>query len=796
VLKQLLANTLSESHEQALENHVVHCESCRHRLDQFTQFSLSNANAVPDAVPAGKGNGQRIFGPGILLRLVNSSTLALRLDDLAEPAGISRMEPASRRVGSSSAALATARHLVRQYWIWPLIAAVLFSALGRRVHRSVETAMRQRRISELTTTLDADVAALRGWMDSQRAMAQLVADDEQLQPIVQELLALDEGTSDRRRRLVQARALSEFRARLSERLKVGGFTGFLLVSPPGVVLAADDDAPTGTTLNEHHLAFFDSVNRGPAAVSTPLASPFLLADRDGAMRAGLPSMYAAAAIRGDDNQPIAALGLRLRPDAQFTQILRVARFGTSGATYAFDREGVLLSQSRFDDDLKQVGLLVDRPAGGSILTVQLRDPGVNLMAGERPTKGRADQPLTRMAGSAVKGEDGYDVDGYRDYRGVPVVGAWKWLDEYGFGVTTEVDVTEAFAPVLMLRRAFAVLVGLLVATSAGIVLTMLYIAFQHEKLAAAKLAAQKFGQYTLIEQLGRGGMGTVYKARHALLRRFTAVKLLNPEKVSDAAIARFEREVQLTSGLTHPNTVGIYDYGRTPEGVFYYAMEYLEGVNLSELVARYGPLPDARVVYILRQVCASLAEAHAAGLIHRDVKPENILLAERGGERDFVKVLDFGLAKLASDREINLTQTHTVTGTPLYIAPEAISCPSLVDARADVYAIGAVGYFLLTGRPVFSGSTVEELCLMQIGATPEPPSARIGAPVNPELEALLLRCLAKSRLARPDDAADILRVLDACALSCRWTSADAAQWWAQRDVHHPSTSQALSAVCR
>ncbi len=296
---------------------------------------------------------------------------------------------------------------------------------------------------------------------------------------------------------------------------------------------------------------------------------------------------------------------------------------------------------------------------------------------------------------------------------------------------------------------------------------------------------QQFGQYTLVEKLGTGGMGTVYKARHALLRRPTAVKLLNPEMMSDTAIARFEREVQLTSGLTHPNTVAIYDYGRTPEGVFYYAMEYLEGVNLDELVKRYGPLPDERALYVLRQVCASLAEAHAAGLVHRDVKPANIFLTFRGGQHDFVKVLDFGLAKAAGGGdEASLTSTNTVAGTPLYVSPEAITEPEQIDARADVYAIGAVGYFLLTGSPVFAGSSAADICLMHVTAKPQPPSARAGRPVSPDLEAILLRCLAKSPSDRPADAADLLHLLETCSVAGRWTAADAARWWADRGQAH------------
>jgi uncharacterized membrane protein YeaQ/YmgE (transglycosylase-associated protein family) len=457
-------------------------------------------------------------------------------------------------------------------------------------------------------------------------------------------------------------------------------------------------------------------------------------------------MYTAAPICDEQGQPLAALGLRIRPDDQFTEILHVARPGSSGETYAFDRAGVLLSQSRFDEMLKEIGLLVDRPESQSILSVQLRDPGVNLVDGARATLRRTDQPLTQMASAATQGQDGYDVDGYRDYRGVPVVGAWRWLDEYDFGVATEMDVDEAFAPVYVLRRVFMLLMALLLVAAAGIVLATLLIAQQRRKLRNATTAVRQLGQYTLLEKLGSGGMGTVYKAQHALLRRPTALKLLNPEFMSDTAIARFEREVQLTSGLTHPNTVAIYDYGRTPEGVVYYVMEFLDGINLDELVRRYGPLPEARAVCILRQACASLAEAHEAGLIHRDVKPANIVLTLRGGQHDFVKVLDFGLAKVVASREASVTATNIVAGTPLYVAPEAVLQPEAIDARADVYAIAAVGYFLLTGSPVFGGSSALEICHKHVSGVPEPPSVRAGRPVSSALESLLLRCLSRLRL--------------------------------------------------
>jgi serine/threonine-protein kinase len=296
---------------------------------------------------------------------------------------------------------------------------------------------------------------------------------------------------------------------------------------------------------------------------------------------------------------------------------------------------------------------------------------------------------------------------------------------------------------------------------------------------------RRLGQYTLEQKLGEGAMGVVYRASHAMLRRPTAVKLLLPERAGREALARFEREVQRTAMLTHPNTVTVFDYGRTTEGVFYYAMELLEGATLEEIVEIDGPQPEERVIHILEQAAASLAEAHGAGLIHRDVKPGNILVVDRGGIADLVKVVDFGLVKdigsAASGRgasEAPVTRVDAITGTPLYIAPETLSAPSTVDGRADLYALGAVGYWLLTGQHVFDGPSIVAVCAHHLHSPPEPPSSRLGAPVAPDLEALLLACLAKDPADRPASALALRERLGACASAGRWSNARASQWWA------------------
>jgi serine/threonine-protein kinase len=269
-----------------------------------------------------------------------------------------------------------------------------------------------------------------------------------------------------------------------------------------------------------------------------------------------------------------------------------------------------------------------------------------------------------------------------------------------------------------------------------------YGAYRIESARQEVAEARRLGQYVLREKLGGGGMGDVYLADHVLLRRSCAVKLIRPERAGDpGTLARFEREVQATAALTHPNTVQVFDYGHTPDGTFYYVMEHLPGVTLAELVSADGPLPPARAVHLLRQLCGALAEAHAAGLTHRDIKPGNVIVCERGGVPDVAKLLDFGLVQTAADADDKLTHVGAVVGTPSYMAPEQISGEP-ADARTDIYALGALGYFLLTGRPPFAGKTVAQLLAAHLHERPEPPRAH-RPDLPPALEAVVLRCLAK-----------------------------------------------------
>jgi eukaryotic-like serine/threonine-protein kinase len=290
--------------------------------------------------------------------------------------------------------------------------------------------------------------------------------------------------------------------------------------------------------------------------------------------------------------------------------------------------------------------------------------------------------------------------------------------------------------------------------------------------------ARRLGQYTLGEKLGEGGMGVVYRASHAMLRRPTAIKLLADG--GDASLARFEQEVQLLAGLNHPNIVTVHDYGRTADGSFYYAMELLDGMDLEKLVAADGPQPPERVIHIVRQAARGLVEAHDVGLVHRDIKPANMFVCRRWGEPDAVKVLDFGLAKNNADPRTSVTAHNVVLGTPLYISPEALKASDLVDARSDIYSLGAVAYYLLTAEPVFTGRSVLDVCVQHLQATPVAPSERLGRAVPADLEAVVLRCLAKSPEDRYPTAAELERALAACSAAAEWSADRARAWWKLR----------------
>jgi serine/threonine protein kinase len=309
------------------------------------------------------------------------------------------------------------------------------------------------------------------------------------------------------------------------------------------------------------------------------------------------------------------------------------------------------------------------------------------------------------------------------------------------------------------------------------------------------------GQYTLESKIGSGGMGEVWRARHRLLIRPAAVKLIRPQTIGSVAgdpdllLRRFEREARATAALRSPHTVQLHDFGVAEDGTLYYVMELLEGLDLDTLVKRFGPVPAERAVHILEQVCASLADAHANGLTHRDIKPANIVVSRVGAAWDFVKVLDFGLVKLEgthhSDASVKLTAVGAVSGTPAFMAPEVALGEESTDHRVDLYSLGCVAYWLLTGTLVFEGPTAMKVMMAHAQTAPPPPSSRVELPIPPALEALILECLEKDPARRPASAAALGARLHALATAMPWTPEQAEKWWS---AHAPPASESRPAA--
>ena len=663
-----------------------------------------------------------------------------------------------------------------------LTVSLLVALLGYWTYGGVRNSLRETRAGGIQSVLTVEVNALQIWIDEKRADAERWSRDPELRGYIRQLVELARvgGPASR---FCDAPARLRLARVLKQVLKDEGSATFNVIDRKGLIVASQFREYCGLHANQatflpHMAEVFEgrSIFMRPYPESERIAKPPVV-------KLSQPLVWIEAPVLGPKDEVIAALGFGKLADRQFAAILGDAQPGRTGEVYAFDSGGVMLSESRSTGELRALGL-VPKDAS-AMLNLPLRDPGGDLTGGHVPDLELAARPLTRLAAVAIASRTkpdatqrrGIMLDPYRNYLGVEVIGAWQWLPAYDMGIAVEIAADEAYAPLRYLNVTFAVMLLLLVAFSAAALYSSLSL------LRLRMREAPRLGQYTLEREIGEGGMARVYLARHALLKRPTAVKILKRHKATDEMIARFEREVQLASRLAHPNTIEIYDYGHTRAGDFYYAMEYLEGVSLAELVAAEGALPPARVAHILRQVCAALREVHNQGLVHRDIKPDNIMLCRRGGEVDVVKVLDFGIVKNVDNPDTrDITQYLRVLGAPLYMAPERLVNPADADARSDIYSVGAVAWFLLTGRALYERTSDADLVQQMRFTPPQRPSvaATPAVPIPGELDDLVFRCLAKAREDRPQRVAEMLSTLERIERESPWTSAEAESWWRER----------------
>jgi serine/threonine-protein kinase len=594
-------------------------------------------------------------------------------------------------------------------------ASAALIALGYWTYRAVEGSLRDLRAESMTNLLDSEVNALRVWVREEIADVERIADDPRMREAVAELLRRPACAGPARAKLEEA---------IRPVLREAGEAHFNIVSLEGKLLATRFPDYCGLELSAPFQEELEPVFAGGSRFLHPRRDAELVAAPP-RLREGAPFAWIATPLRGSRGEVIAALSIAQPVDAVLDSILRSARPGENGDAFAFDPQGRLLTAQRFGE--------------------------------ETPLFGKP---------------EGVVLDPYVNHRGAEVIGARRWLPEYGMGVGLEMHAQEAYAPLRYLNIAFGVVFGALV------IAVFAALASAWSAMRLAKATGRRLGAYRLGKTIGEGGMANVYLAQHDLLKRPTAVKLLKPARATDEMIARFEREVQLASSLSHPNTVEIFDYGRTRDGLFYYAMEYLDGMTVAELLQRQSPLPVARAVHILRQVCAALAEAHARDIVHRDIKPENIMVCRYGGAYDFVKILDFGLVKHISEKHSrDLTRTLRILGTPLYMAPERLKNPADVDARADIYAVGALAFLMLTGKKLFESADDLELTTKILNDEPPRVSEAAPQPVPLELDLIVTACVEKKRELRPQRVADLVEALDALAAEQRWTQREAQEWW-------------------
>ena len=671
-----------------------------------------------------------------------------------------------------------------------VVVALLLLALGSWAFNGVRDAIARAQVAGLDALLGSVVRGLDVWTHDRRAGAQRLAE---LPAVVRAARRLATVAHESPAAACGLPEMAELERILPAEFHSAEKVGYMVLDREGRVFATSQPIACGTRIGSDALRVrVDRAIDGAVQFVRPLPDPALGVALQGST--AVPMAWVLAPVREPGGSAVAVLAIGVRADREFARLFAAGRSTPTTETYAFAADGTLLVSTRLAGELIETGHAIERNGTGGVFTISVRDPGGDLLDGHRSTTDAAARPLTQAAALAVAargkpGEDGQRGtlgEPYRNYAGREVIGAWRWLPEYDMGVVAERATSEAFAALRYLRVSFAVIAGFIVLSLLAALTSGVSIARLRRQFGQL----QKLGSYTLERELSEGGMATIYLARHALLKRRTAIKILKKTIGTDEFAHRFEREVQLVSQLRHPNTVQIYDFGRTQEGQPYYVMEYIEGVTLTGLVEHSGAVPPGRVIHVLRQIAAALREAHSVGLVHRDVKPDNIMLCRRG-EDDFVKLLDFGLVKdVLRDETRDVTKQIRILGTPRYMSPERIVNPSDVDARADIYALGAVGYYLLTGRHVFEGEDSQDVA-NQVLHAPAPRVSESVPSVPEALDALIAACLEKDRAKRPPSAEAVIEALDRLSTRLAWTQRDAEAWWAAYRESKPADGVAL-----
>lgn len=589
----------------------------------------------------------------------------------------------------------------------------ILATLMVALYAGAMTSLRESRQASYRALLDAQVARLQQWIDERRADVEQLATDPYILQLAGRLAATGENAC-----VGQDADLVKLKEVVASRFGRHAPSYVHLLDKDGRVLLSTIAHRCGTRLPEGVRARLMQARERGSAFIRPL---------EGTEGGGMPLVWYEALVKDASGNPVAYVGYGVAALEAFGFLADQGRFGASGETYVIDQQGNPISALRWPS--MRTAVPADSPWIGQVAAAQKEAASPEALAGAL-------------------------MDPYPGYARRTVVGVWRWLPRRGIGLVLEVDAAEAFGPVRYLRW---------IAWQAG-VLALLAFAAGLFLRRSEENAGHHIGPYRILGPLGEGAVSNVYLSEHVLMRRRVALKVLKPRAASDEWLARFRREARLAGRLHHPNFVRLFDYGHSTNGGFYYAMEYLAGCNLAELVEREGIQPAERVIHLLKQACAALEEAHGMGILHRDIKPQNLMVCTVAGQPDVLKVLDFGLIKQVDggDDSRDLTVGLRILGTPAYMAPERITDPLSTDPRADLYALGAVGFYLLTGRKPFESGSDLQLTHRILHET-APRASAFNPEVPPALDELLARCMAKDPIQRPASARMLHDQLNALA---------------------------------
>lgn len=651
-------------------------------------------------------------------------------------------------------------------------------ATGIWTQQKMKSSILELNIHSLQHNLEATVKSLDKWVSNQEKIVVALSKDSL---VLSSTAYLTEkygmgkyGNKDSiwndpvHKRLVQ---------RMQPILSIMESPGFSILDASGYRIASNVYSAVGGQINEVGFKeIIPSMQSGKPKFTKPYYHKDFMTDKEN-YAFDIPTTWIDCGLK-PDGKTTASLGIAFYAERTWNKIFQIHRIGKNGHTFAFDDKGLLVSSILDTDELIDFGAL--KNGENPMLKLRLQKPKSNETGRTMKKDEISQQELILPVKKAILAKEIAPnsihtiVDPYITFNGKKSIGAYVWLPKYDVGIITELPSSETLEPVHYLNLILIILIGLLI----GFVLYSFISSYNINKLHKEIGETSKLGQYTLIKRIGEGGMGEVYLAKHAFLSRPNAIKLLKKELTNKRdTVKRFEREVQLASELTNPHTIQIHDFGYTEGDRFYYAMEYLEGVTLADLITIEGPLPINRVIYLLRQICYSLQETHNHGLVHRDIKPMNIMICKLGGMYDFVKVLDFGLVKdIEKGEDLELTQEAVIQGTPVYMAPERFLRPQLNDPKSDIYSIGMVAYFLTTGRKVFDHIDRTSLLNEILNTQPKEMNEFTNENLPKEFTNLVMGCLEKDMENRPKSIRDILDVIDSIELE-DWDQSNAKNWW-------------------